>query len=105
MTQAGIEHDLKKSPYVTTVRYGDGNTFMFYFSSQKGKDKFDRERSKHMEQLRDSLSARFKMKVRVASSFSDVDLYRRVEGRGFYIHRNGYAIQYPAEFAYSVKSE
>lgn len=104
MTRAGIEHELRKSPYVTQIGYGDSFILTFYFSSLNSKSKFDRGHEKHMADLRESLSSRFKMNFHISSSFADIDYYRRVEGRGFYIEKEGKGIQYPGIFTYCVEA-
>lgn len=102
MTKAGIEHNLKKSPYYTTVNYTDGRVMMFYFSSQNAKNKFDEGRFNHAAQLRESLTARFKMQIIVSNMFADVDFYRRIERRGFYIVKGGHEMKYSSAFSFEL---
>ena len=79
MTSYGIVYDLKISPY---REYRNG--FIFYFSSPSHREKFMKEVRKREDWLNDSLSRRFKIEMHV-NVLADIQLYRQIETRGFYI--------------------
>lgn len=74
-----VIYDLKDSPF-----YSDEGEFIFYFSSEIHKNKFDRELNKKILWLNDSLSRRFHVGVD-ASHLAEFQLYQQIEGRGFYV--------------------
>lgn len=88
MTRYGVEHDLKKSPFTYTVKYDNLNEIEYCFSSDSIKTRFIALRNGFYEETEDSLSNRFKMDFRISKDLTDVNLYRKVESRGFLIFFN-----------------
>lgn len=81
-----IYYDLTKSEFV--VRYDE---FEFYFSSQFYKNKF---LEMHIDYVRDEtlkLASRFKCGI-YADSLLLLELYKKIEKRGFYVKYNGIVI-------------
>lgn len=87
LTRNGICYNLSKSPYTTRLVYGD-TLIIFYFSSERYKNKFDNELADARNKLHESLSKRFKIKI-TFDFLSDLILYRKVEKRGFYVFYDG----------------
>lgn len=87
LTRRGICYNLEKSPYTTTLAYGD-KLIIFYFSSTRYKEKFDSELDAARDTLHESLSNRFKIDI-CFSFLSDLILYRRIEKRGFHVFYDG----------------
>lgn len=102
MTSSGIEHDLKVTPYVTKVMYGK-NTYEFYFSSINGMKRFERDLEQNRIYINESLTRRFHMKFYVANAFCDVQLYKKIESRGFRIIINGSVVKWLGELEYNGK--
>jgi hypothetical protein len=100
MTRYGVEHDLKKSPFTYTVQYDNLNEIEYCFSSDSIKTRFIALRNGFYEETEDSLSNRFKMDFRVSKDLTDVNLYRKVESRGFLIFFNGEEITWQRALKY-----
>ena len=95
LTRRGICYNLEKSPYSTTLVYGD-KLIIFYFSSARYKEKFDSELEAARDTLHESLSKRFKIKI-TFDILSDLILYRKIEKRGFHVFYDGEAYrQWPS---------
>lgn len=81
-----IYYDLTKSEFV--IRYDE---FEFYFSSQFYKNKFQ---EMYIDYVRDEtlkLESRFKCRI-FADSLLLLELYKKIEKRGFYVKYNGIVI-------------
>ena len=89
-TKRGIFLNLKKSPYTTTIYYDDIE-IKYYFSSSLYNSKFEIERDLNREWINNSLSKRFKLDFE-SNLLCDINLYSKVEKRGFYIVVNGQEI-------------
>lgn len=81
-----IYYDLTKSEFV--VRYDD---FEFYFSSQFYKNKFLESHIDYVRDERLKLESRFKCGI-YADSLLLLELYKKIEKRGFYVKYNGMVI-------------
>lgn len=88
MTKSGIEHDLTVSPYFDRVYYG-GKVYEYYFSSGSGLARFQREKESNRDFIKTSLEQRFKIKFHIGRDFCDMQLYRRIESRGFRVVVDG----------------
>lgn len=100
MTKAGIEYDLSKTPYREDIKYGF-KTISFYFSSDNAKEKFLEELLENRRYLNDSLSNRFKMKFILSDEFCDVQLYKKLERRGFLITIEGVSVRWPGKLVFN----
>jgi hypothetical protein len=78
-TKAGVEYNLKVSPYSCTF-----GKLRFIFSSQLHLDKFILKREINARDINESLSNRFKFDVNM-QALCDISLYRQIETRGFRI--------------------
>lgn len=87
LSRRGICYNLEKSPYSTTLAYGD-KLIIFYFSSSLYKEKFENELDAARNTLHKSLSKRFKIDISFIF-LSDLILYRRIEKRGFHVFYDG----------------
>lgn len=95
LTRNGICYDLSNTPYKITVDYGDSKT-IFNFSSELNKDKFTNRLEENRKAVGSSLSNRFKMVIEL-NKLADIDLYSKVERRGFYIVANGRIVEWQEE--------
>lgn len=82
ITSQGVCYDLEETPY----RY-EWRGITYCFSSIPHMNKFKREVRKRELWLNDSLSRRFGVTMRV-DEVADIQLYRQVESRGFYVITN-----------------
>lgn len=89
MTRRGIEYNLKKSPYFTSV--SDGN-IKFFFSSQRNKVKFNNEMERKIDYVNTLLKSRWKYSVNFPM-LGLLVLYSEIEKRGFYIKYYGVDIE------------
>lgn len=88
MSNKNICHSLDISPY--DVEY---NGWHFRFSTEKHMMKFQDEILKHKEWLDDSISRRFHIDFD-SGMLAAVSLYRRIEGRGFYMYNKAKLVTY-----------
>lgn len=86
VSRRGIVLDIENSPYVSTIKYGE-TTLMFYFSSSLYMSKFEIEMKINREKINKSLSKRFKLDIK-CDLLCDINLYSKIEKRGFYILAN-----------------
>lgn len=86
VSRRGIVFDLENSPYVSSVKYGD-TSLMFYFSSSLYMSKFEIEMKINRNWINNSLSKRFKFDIHY-DLLCDINLYSKIEKRGFYIKAN-----------------
>lgn len=82
LTNQGVCYDLTETPY--TVEH---NGIVWHFSSVAHRNKFRREMRKRELWLNDSLSKRFGCTM-MLDLVADIQLYKQVETRGFYIVTN-----------------
>lgn len=82
LTNQGVCYDLTDTPYVI-----EHNGIMWHFSSVPHRNKFRREVRKRELWLNDSLSKRFGCTM-MLDLVADIQLYKQVETRGFYIVTN-----------------
>lgn len=83
LTKHGVAYDLERTPF-----YVERNGAVFFFSSLSHKEKFCENMRIKEDWLCDSLSRRFHYKVDVRL-LADLQLYDRIEKRGFRIEYNG----------------
>ena len=79
LTAHGVCYDIRNSPF-THERHG----LNFFFSSYTHMAKFRREVQKREEWLQDSLTRRFKCTMAIPE-VAAIQLYTKIESRGFYI--------------------
>lgn len=79
ISRYGVCYDLKSSPFTC-----ESCNFVFFFSTRAHMERFERERQAEADWLCDSLGRRFKVRVR-ADRLAVLNLYRKVETRGFYV--------------------
>ena len=87
LTRNGIAKDLSKSPYIFTVVIDD-NKLDLYFSSKLHLNKFVQKRSENYAMIYNYLYKRFKVQENCVM-LSDLNLYNKIENRGYYIKLNG----------------
>ena len=92
LTRSKIAYDLNISPHETQVKYEDGKTLKFIFSSELYKRNFMRKLEEHRETINQSLSNRFGFPIRY-DMLSDLKLYTTIEKRGFLIYQDGNKIE------------
>ena len=95
LTRNGVCYDLRNTPYKHTVDYGDYK-IVFSFSSELNRKRFAEKLIDNRIIINTSLSNRFKMKVKL-NKMADIDLYNKVEKRGFYIVANGRIVEWLEE--------
>ena len=93
LTRSQIAYDLSISPHRLTVTYGE-NPLTFVFSSDLYKRKFLEKMEDHREQISESLSKRFGVKVR-QPLIADFRLYTTIEKRGFLLIQEGVECKWP----------
>lgn len=101
MTSSGVEYNLDISPYRVEEAYPNGNRIVFIFSSHVGMRKFVDKHEENRKELNESLSNRFRMKFKLSPDFCDVQLYKKIERRGYLIHFNGRRIEWQGKLKYS----
>lgn len=99
MTKSGVERDFVKSPYIVSLNYGV-NEIDYIFSSPYAMEKFKNEYEINRKYIHESLTNRFRMKFYISDDFCDINLYRKIERRGFYIVVNGRAIEWLGNLEY-----
>lgn len=82
LTNQGVCYDLTDTPYVV-----EHNGIIWHFSSAPHRNKFRREVRKRELWLNDSLSKRFGCTI-LLDLVADIQLYKQVETRGFYVVTN-----------------
>lgn len=82
LTNQGVCYDLTETPYVH-----EHNGIVWHFSSVPHRNKFRREVRKRELWLNDSLSKRFGCTM-MLDLVADIQLYKQVETRGFYLVTN-----------------
>ncbi len=87
MTRNGIEYDLEKSPYKTTVENNE-EALTIYFSSELNMSKFNIRYRNFVEEIDESLSKRFGINLHLPL-VSALALYRKIEKRGFAVYSSG----------------
>lgn len=93
LTRSKIAYDLSISPHRLTVTYGE-NPLTFVFSSALYKTKFLEKMGDHREQISESLSKRFGVKVN-QPLVADFRLYTTIEKRGFLLIQDGVECKWP----------
>lgn len=84
LTRAGVSYNFERSPYKTTVQYGDGDSIVYTFSSNLYKEKFLERLDENRKRIHLSLTKRFNFKI-YHNKLSDLQLYMSIEKRGFMI--------------------
>lgn len=82
LTNQGVCYDLTDTPYVV-----EHNGIIWHFSSVPHRNKFRREVRKRELWLNDSLTKRFGCTM-MLDLVADIQLYKQVETRGFYVVTN-----------------
>lgn len=89
---AKICYNLKKSPYYVDFYTGNGKPTRFYFSSELHRKKFSERLADYNRKIDEMFSKRFGFSLELGL-LAAVDLYIKIEKRGFYIkdyHGKGY---------------
>ena len=88
LTRSGVAYDITVSPHKEVITYESGDVVEFTFSSDLYRRKFIEKRQKNKELISDSLSNRFNFTINVLDQITDINLYTKVEKRGFLIKIN-----------------
>lgn len=86
LTRRGISKDLVLSPYTFTYKHND-NEVILSFSSKLHLNNFIKNRDKNYAMIYNYIIKRFKYKTD-PRILSDLNLYQKIEHRGFYIKIN-----------------
>ena len=86
LTRNGVAKVLAHSPYRFT-NVIDGNLFSLHFSSKLHLDNFMKRRSENFIMIYNDIYKRFKFKSSL-KLLSDLNLYQKIETRGFYVKFN-----------------
>ena len=90
LTRNGIAYNLKLSPYEHVVKYPNGESIRYKFSSLLYKDNFIKKIDGNREKISGSLSKRFGIDMS-NEVLCDLKLYSSIEKRGFLIeNKEGY---------------
>lgn len=103
LTRRGVATDLSKSPYIFT-EIVDGKQLDFYFSSKLHLDNFVEKREENYKMLYNHIYKRFKFKVN-CRVLADLNLYKKIETRGFYIKYNHEEFLCPTNLTLSGESK
>lgn len=95
LTRNGVCYDLRNSPYKHTCQYGESN-IVFHFSSELNRKRFEERVLDNRQTINTSLTNRFNMRIKI-NKLADIDLYSKVEKRGFYIVANGRIVEWLEE--------
>lgn len=87
LTRSNIAHDLTLSPHFLQIKYPEGQTLRYIFSSELYKRKFTDKYEENRKAINQSLSNRFGFNIEV-DMIADIKLYTTIEKRGFLIYRN-----------------
>ena len=84
LTRSGVAHDLRISPHITIVKYGDKDELTYVFSSELYLNKFESKIEENRNKINNSLSQRFGINITL-NKLADIKLYEKTETRGFLI--------------------
>lgn len=101
MTASGVERDLNVTPYVTIISYDESHKIGYAFSSKTTQAKFEQEIESNREFIRYSLHSRFRVKFYVSNDLCDLNLYRKLERRGFLIKLDGDDVTWLGQVEYN----
>lgn len=101
MTRSGVEHKLDVTPYRVVITYGEDRFIEYFFSTESLRRKFENEYYSYRIEVKESIERRFKIKFYIANEFCDVNLYRKIESRGFRISINGRVYEWPTLLEYN----
>lgn len=87
LTRSNVAYDLTISPHRLSIDYGE-NSLEYVFSSELYKRKFSEKLNDHRENISNSLTKRFGVKVQ-SHILSDLKLYTTIEKRGFLLFKDG----------------
>lgn len=91
LTRSKIAYDLSISPHRLSINYGE-SSLEYVFSSELYKNKFLEKKKHHREQISNSLTKRFGVRVELPI-LADVKLYTTIEKRGFLLYGNGVEVR------------
>ena len=103
LTRNGVAKNLAKSPYIFT-EVVDGQVLTFYFSSKLHLNNFVEKRSENYNMIYNHIYKRFKYRVD-CKMLSDLNLYKKIESRGFYIKFNKKEFLCPSQITLSGESK
>ena len=86
LTRRGVAKELTNSPYIFTELINK-DKFDFYFSSRLHLNNFIGKRATNYNMIYNHIYKRFKFKVD-CRALADLNLYKKIETRGFYIKCN-----------------
>ena len=86
LTRNGVAKDLSKSPYIYTV-ITESDVLHLYFSSKLHLNNFVEKRNDNYNMIYNYIYKRFKYRVD-CRMLADLNLYTKIETRGFYIKIN-----------------
>lgn len=84
LTRNGITYNLKLSPYEHIIKYSNGETIKYKFSSVLYREKFITRLNENRETINNSLSKRFGIELN-NNVLCDLKLYSCIEKRGFLV--------------------
>ena len=84
LTRNGITYNLKLSPYEHIIKYSNGETIKYKFSSVLYREKFITRLNENRETINNSLSKRFGIELN-NDVLCDLKLYSCIEKRGFLV--------------------
>ena len=87
LTKSGVAYDLNDSPHRVKINYTVNSYFIFVFSSDLYKRKFEEKKEENRKRINESLSNRFGFDIK-NDLLCDVLLYKNIEKRGFLIKNN-----------------
>lgn len=103
LTRNGVAKDLSRSPYIFT-EIVEGKELTLYFSSKLHLDNFLEKRAENYNMIYNHIYKRFKYKVD-CRMLSDLNLYKKIESRGFYIKFNKKEFLCPSQITLSGESK
>lgn len=100
LTRNGVCYDLRNSPYVHTVQNEGGGRTLYHFSSELNRQRFESRILDNRQKINTTMGNKFNVKFKL-NRLADIDLYTKVEKRGFYIVDNGRIIEWQDEIVIS----
>lgn len=93
LTRSKIAYDLSISPHRLDITYGE-SSLQYVFSSDLYRRKFIEKQTENREQIENSLTKRFGVRVR-NNILADIRLYTTIEKRGFLLVKDGVEVECP----------
>lgn len=86
MNKYGTETNLKHSPYCSLV-YINNNEYLFYFSTQKRKERFEHQYKYFIDNVNKKLMCSFNVYIK-SPDIGLIECYKSIEKHGYRMYKN-----------------